>query len=343
VKKILGSYLKALAFINVAFGIVISVWSLGYLLILGLFFVGFGVLIYGIDFLVFKNVESKSSRLKFQLSIFGIYCLLISWAYLDWQEHNEIILPNNFEGQAAIIFGIKEFPPLSKTNFWKKRIEFPENGIIITSTQVNEIPSMLRLKYANGEDFPMSMKTWDANSKYPCISTPYEIEFWSFNIGDIQTQNVQLQLKKLADSINSGQLTCFDTTRFSPIVSDLTGNYLHLQNRGLAYLPESVSNLDVYKVILTGNEFTEVPKQLYGINSLTTLYLSQNELDTLPIEFLKLKKLEVLGLNGNNLKTIPDTILMSLPLRSIYFDNNEITEKELKRLRDKFPNAGISM
>ncbi len=315
--------------------------TFGYLLVLGLTVIGVGLILYLVDYLLkicFKN-RKKLWTTQFIASI--AYLLFTCWTYLKWQEHNEIVFPSNFKGQAGIIFGIKGYPPLPSTKYWKKRIEIPENGIIITSTAIDEIPNSIRCYFTNGSSVDYNKMFWDANFEYECIATNYKIKAWLFTIGNIETPTVKNKMTELSNLINAQKVQSLYKSDQSPIWQDNTGVYLWLQDKGLTSLPNAVSDLKIYKAILTGNHLTTIPTQILSIDSLKVLYVGNNKLTDIPNSIAKLKALEVLGINGNKIKKLPDTLKSLKHLETIYLDETLIDSTEIKRLQKLMPKVEI--
>jgi len=149
-KRIFNSALRTLGFLTILFAIAVTALT-DYFVFVGLYVLGFGLLLFIIDFLVTRFIKDRKVFWWTQLVLTITYLLLCFWVYMKWQEHNAIVFPDNFKGQAGIIFGIEGYPPLPETKFWKKIIEFPDNGIIVTSTKQEEIPNTIRFYFKNGK------------------------------------------------------------------------------------------------------------------------------------------------------------------------------------------------
>lgn len=340
-KRIINSPLKVFGFITILLGLAAAILTLGYLLVLGLIFIGVGLVLYLIDFLLKTLFKDNRKFWKAQVIVSIAYLLFASWTYLEWQEHNEIIFPKNFKGQAGIIFGIKGYPPLPPTKFWKKRIEIPSDGIIITSTKAEEIPNSIQFYFKDNHSVNYNNIFWDANFEYDCIATEYKIKAWLFTIGKIETSQVKNKITELSNLINDHKAQSFYKSEQTPIWQDNTGNYLWLQDRAITSLPNAVSNLKIYKAVLTDNDFTKIPKQILDIDSLKVLYIGNNQLTEVQEAITNLKGLEVLGINGNKIKTLPDTLKSLKHLETIYLGNNPIDTTEINRFKKLMPNVEI--
>lgn len=107
---------------------------------------------------------------------------------MKWQEHNAIIFPKDFQGQAGIIFGIEGYPELPQTRFWKKIIYIPEDGIIITSTKEEELPQTIMFSFKDNSTADFTRINWNPNFEIDCIVSGSKIKSWLF-----QTDNTECQ------------------------------------------------------------------------------------------------------------------------------------------------------
>lgn len=322
-KRIFNSALRTLGFLTILFAIAVTVLTGGYLIFLGLYVLGVGILLYIIDFLVTRFIKDRKVFWWSQLVLTITYLLFCIWVYMKWQEHNAIIFPDNFKGQAGIIFGIEGYPPLPKTKFWKKTIEFPDSGIIITSTKQEEIPNTIRYYFKNGKGGDYKQIIWDVNSDYYCIVNNSIIKTWLFTFDKQPTLQVKKRINELVNEINIGKAKSVYTTDNRVLVEDNRGKYLWLQDQNLDFLPEAVSNLNIYKAILTSNNFTEIPKQILSIKALEDLTIGHNPITEISPEIYNLKRLKSLTLNATNIKDIKTDLSKLDSLEHFDFSHNE--------------------
>ena len=238
-------------------------------------------------------------------------------------EHNAIIFPDNYKGQAGIIFGIKGYPPLKETKFWKKTIEIPDNGILITSTKQEEIPNTVRYYFRNGKTGDYNKITWDPNFEYSCIINNSVIKSWLFTFDNNSTTQIQETISDLANKINKGEIKSMYTTDNQFVSEDNKGKYLWLQDKNLNFLPDAVSNLNIYKAILTSNNFKEIPTQILSIKSLEDLTIGHNPITEITPAISNLKRLKSLTLNATKIIDIKTDLSRLDSLEHFDFSSNE--------------------
>lgn len=267
-KRILSTPLKICGFLTILLGIVVAIMTLGYLIILGLCFVGIGLILYFIDFIIKRNVSNKQILKVSQISLTIIYLLFSAWTYLKWQEHNQITFPKEFSGEAGIIFGIENYPQLPETKFCAKKIAIPKNGIIITSTKIEEIPKTLQFYIGNERIKDFKKVDWNPNFEFDCLVNDSKIKAWLFTVSGSKQKAVREKITELCNEIEIGKTSSSYKSNNSIISKDKKGKYLWLQNKGLTSLPNDLEKLDIYKAILTGNDLTEIPNKVFKISSL---------------------------------------------------------------------------
>lgn len=317
--------LKILGILSLIYALAVSVLTYGYLIVLGLIFIGFGILLFVLDKLT-RKIRNKNYYWSSQIFLSVVYCLCLSYAYLEWSKYNLIVFPNNFKGEAGIVFGIKGYPELPEMEFWKRKITLSESGVLITSTMENEIPASFRFKYANGEPINASTLKASFSDIYPCIITNSGLKYYSFHIGENASSTFQKKLSELCNLINQNKLISKYKPVYSPIMSDVEVPYIDLQNRNLSHLPDNFQKLAVKEVILTGNDFNEFPEQLFKMPYLETLHIGHNPIEQLPTDLSKLRNLKRLHINKTAIKKFPDDLSKLKNLESIGLDHNEYEE-----------------
>eukprot|EP01119_Soliformovum_irregulare_P010372 TRINITY_DN2546_c3_g1_i1.p1 TRINITY_DN2546_c3_g1~~TRINITY_DN2546_c3_g1_i1.p1 ORF type:complete len:537 (+),score=230.06 TRINITY_DN2546_c3_g1_i1:59-1669(+) len=78
-------------------------------------------------------------------------------------------------------------------------------------------------------------------------------------------------------------------------------------------------------VDLSDQKLVEIPREVFNMKKLQTLYLHMNEIETIPDDIFNLDQLQVLYLNQNKLAEIPPAILKMKNLRELHVGRNRIS------------------
>ncbi len=333
--------LKILGFLSVILGLTVAILTGGYLIILGAYFIGFALLLFLLDWLTKKTKTSKAFWIS-QAVLSLSYIAFLTFSYLDWNKHNLIVLPSEFQGDGGIVFGIEGYPELPEMEYWVRTIEIPSNGVLITSTKEEEVPNKFQFQYKDGSRLNFRDSTWNFShsTEFPCILTSSVVKHYSFKIGNTSSSNFQELLSNLCDSVNQGKLVTAYVSEYSPIVKEVETPYLHLQNEGLSKLPQNINTLQVKEIILTGNNFTEFPAEVLNMPQLEELLIGHNPVSKLPDNLESLKNLKRLSINATQIKEFPSDLSALESLETIGLDHNEfkkvpepiLTIPNLKRL-----------
>ena len=321
-KKLFNSPLKTVGFLTILIAVASFVIG-GYFIFLGFYILGIGLIIYLVNFLVSRFIKDRKVFWWTQYTLAILYLFFCFWVYMKQGEHNAIIFPDNYKGQAGIIFGIKGYPPLKETKFWKKTIEIPDNGILITSTKQEEIPNTVRYYFRNGKTGDYNKITWDPNFEYSCIINNSVIKSWLFTFDNNSTTQIQEIITDLANKINKGEIKSMYTTDNQFVSEDNKGRYLWLQDKNLDFLPDAVSNLNIYKAILTSNNFKEIPTQILSIKSLEDLTIGHNPITEITPAISNLKRLKSLTLNATKIIDIKTDLSRLDSLEHFDFSSNQ--------------------
>jgi len=323
-KRLISSSLKILGLLTILLGLLIVVFTYGYLIVLALIFIGVGLMLYLIDYWVKRFSRDRKSFWALQ-SIFTIlYISSVFVIYMTWQEHNYIIFPKNFKGQAGIIFGIAGYPELPKTKFWKKTIVMPDDGVLITSTKVEDIPNTIRCAYANNPEFDETSVNWDPNFEIDCIVCDSRIKSWLFNTGS-EVSTVKDVMTSLCNEIASRKRASAYKSVNPVIQTDSRGPYLLLNWNSLTSLPNGLEKFNLYKVLLAGNEFKEVPEQIFRIKSLETLIMADNPINEFPCNITQLKYLKSISFAKTGIKQVDCDLSQLDSLEHFDLSSNELT------------------
>lgn len=303
-KRIFGSALKTLGFLTILLSIPITILFGGWGFFLVLYIIGVGLLLYIVDFAISFFFKDPKVFWRVQITLGTIYILLCAWTYMKWQEHNAIIFPNDFQGQAGIIFGIEGYPELPQTRFWKKTIYIPEDGLIITSTKEEEIPQRIIFSFKDNSIVDYNRINWNPNFEIDCIVSDSKIKSWLFQTDSTEMSRVKNKMIELCNDISADKVNSFYKSEFSVITTDNRGKYLHLQDKGLNSLPSGIEKLNIYKAILTGNDLTEIPPPIFEIKSLEELIFAVNPIVEFPCNLSKLERLKSISFAETGIKEI---------------------------------------
>ena len=336
------SPLKIFGLLSVVLGLTVAILTGGYLIILGAYFIGFALLLFLLDWLT-KKTKTRKAYWVSQVVLSVAYVAFLTFSYLDWNKHNLIVFPNEFQGDGGIVFGIEGYPELPEMKYWVRTIEIPSSGILITSTKEEELPNKFQFQYKDGSSLDFRDSTWNFSysTEFPCILTNSVIKNYSFTIGNNSRSSFQELLSNLCDSINKGKLVTAYVSEYSPIVKEVETPYLHLQNKGLSKLPQNINTLQVKEIILTGNNFTEFPDEVLNMPHLEELLIGHNPVSKLPSNLESLKSLKRLSINTTQIKEFPSDLSALEYLETIGLDHNEfkkvpepiLTLPNLKRLK----------
>ena len=106
---------------------------------------------------------------------------------------------------------------------------------------------------------------------------------------------------------------------------------LVLQRKKLTEIPPEVFKLDsLEELILDGNSIASLPPEIGQLTRLRKLSVKHNKLDSLPKEIGNLKNLEELYLEFNYLKFLPDEICNLTGLQYFYIGKNQLEELPLQ-------------
>lgn len=301
-KRIINSPLKIIGLLTVIFGL-LGVLTFSYFFFIGIYLVGIGLFIYLINYVILKLLKDGKKYWITQFILAASYLILAFVFYMKWQEHNYIIFPKEFKGQAGIIFGIDGYPELPKTRFWKKTIRMPKNGIIITSSKEEDIPRSTRFAYTDNSTVQYQDINWEPNFEMDCIVCDSKLKSWLFQV-DSGSSVIKETMATLCNEIADSKKKSYYKSENSVVWSDDKGKYLWLQNKGLSSLPDGLGKLNIYKAILTGNNFKEIPRQILEIESLEELVLAVNPITEFPCTISRLKKLKSISVAETGIKDI---------------------------------------
>ncbi len=244
---------------------------------------------------------------------------------MNWQKHSNIVFPQDFQGEAGIIFGIDGYAELPETKFWKKTIVIPENGLIITSTKIKDIPNSVRWSFTNNTTIDYNRINWDPNFEIDCITSNGKIKSWLFQIDHDQNSIVKTKMVDLCNTISANKKTSSLKSEFSSISSDNRGKYLQLQSKGLTSLPDGLGKFNLYKAILTDSNLSELPHQILEISSLEYLILAVNPISNFPCNLNQLKRLKSISVAKTKIREINCDLSLLDSLEHFDIARNDLT------------------
>ncbi|TCC88247.1 leucine-rich repeat domain-containing protein [Pedobacter frigiditerrae] len=106
--------------------------------------------------------------------------------------------------------------------------------------------------------------------------------------------------------------------------------------------PKELSSLKTLNEIsMSSNELAFVGPEIGRLENLRILILNFNRIKSLPKEIGQLTNLLYLELGRNQLTTLPDEIRNLTSLQELHIENNNISEREKKRIQNLLPNCVI--
>ncbi|MDX1350616.1 MAG: hypothetical protein R3279_10235 [Putridiphycobacter sp.] len=215
--RLVGSPIKLLALTLILWGTITLVYLIGWIHFESAFIwpISAGSLLYLMEYVLVRIKMTKKTYLIIQsvsvlvAGLFLLFSLVHSTARTDFITSNkdEFIIVYEIEGQ----------PPLPRTVFWRKEIQIPENGILMTSSSVLELPGY-RKNYFDQEGNNIRLYR-QYNSEYCSDNqTVVSVDYYtsklkSYHIPCGQTK-VQIAFQYIFDSICKGEIKSnfMDTT-----------------------------------------------------------------------------------------------------------------------------------
>lgn len=217
VTRLVGSPIKLLALALILWGTLTLVYLIGWIHYENGFIwpISGGILLYLIEYVLVRKKTRKKAYWAFQSVALLASGLILLFAYLQSTARTDFITQNNDE--FIIIYEIEGYPPLPRTIFWRKKVLIPENGILMTSSSVLELPGY-RKNYFDQEGNEITMHR-QYNSEYCSDNqTVVSVDYFtsklnSYHIPCGQTE-VQIAFQLIFNSMCKGEIksTFIDTT-----------------------------------------------------------------------------------------------------------------------------------
>ena len=175
--------------LNIVCGItiIISIWcvifsgSFGFGILLGLFYLlPFGLIGLLIDYIIQKLSKKYIWTFSIDLFILGILTL----SYGRTQRTKTLIIPDHLTSQyITTIYGVDTEPRLPKGVFtWSYEIRVPENGILLTSSDINDDLPETKMKTYSGTELNTESTElgWVrfTDDKFDCNEKTYHYQSW---------------------------------------------------------------------------------------------------------------------------------------------------------------------
>lgn len=144
---------------------------------------------------------------------------------------------------------------------------------------------------------------------------------------------------ELVDYVN---LDRNELEEFPAELTTLTGlKWLRLNRNRLSALPDLSPLVNLRRIYLKGNRFTEVPEALKSLPSLTDVDLSQNPISEVPAWLVEMKGLENVSFSDTRVTKLPEDLSGWRNLTSLQLGGLKIPADEMARIRVSLPKVTI--
>ena len=129
---------------------------------------------------------------------------------------------------------------------------------------------------------------------------------------------------------------------FPPELTTLTGlKWLRLNRNRLSSLPDLSPLVNLRRIYLRGNRFTEVPEALKSLPALTDVDLSQNPIAEVPAWMTEIKGLENVSFSDTRVTKLPDDLSGWRRLTTLQLGGLKMPAEEMARIRMSLPKVTI--
>ena len=291
-------------------------------------------------------------RPKIEAVLLVAYATLLSLTYMYESHENDIYLYNEskpFVGNNQsfiIIFGVNGAPELDNNKFFNNKIRIPEDGILLTATDINFYEErtphgFLGLNYR--DDVAVTYETgsqeyWcngKSNYKFAFTSATinpaddYDIE-WFYNIQEEIC--LKLENQEITNDLDKGYQQGDYLEQWAMGVGDW----------GFSKLPTGILELtNLEDLSLEGNNYSDLPIEILDFSKLEKLDIGRNGIKELPEWIGQLENLIELNVTSNELTSLPDTLLSLPKLKLLVIERNNFNDSELKDIRKKYGEKGV--
>jgi Leucine-rich repeat (LRR) protein len=107
---------------------------------------------------------------------------------------------------------------------------------------------------------------------------------------------------------------------------DINTTSLYLKHQNLTEIPQEVFQLEDLEILcLSNNMITAISADIQKLKKLKMLYMSDNNITNIPSEIFNIENLEILIMCNNNINSIPLDITKLTNLRQIWLYKNKIS------------------
>ena len=132
-----------------------------------------------------------------------------------------------------------------------------------------------------------------------------------------------------------------ELTNVSAVASLRELKWLRLNDNKLAALPDLKALVNLRRIYLKGNRFTDVPETLKDLPALTDVDLSVNPIKEVPTWLAEKKGLKNLSFSRTMVTKLPENLDAWKSLQSLQLGDLSISPEEMARIRKALPNVAI--
>lgn len=144
---------------------------------------------------------------------------------------------------------------------------------------------------------------------------------------------------ELVDYVN---LDRNELEEFPAELTTLTGlKWLRLNRNRLSTLPDLSPLVNLRRIYLKGNRFTQVPEALKSLPALTDVDLSLNPISEVPAWLVEMKGLENVSFSDTRVTKLPEDLSGWRNLTSLQLGGLRLSAEEMARIRASLPDVTI--
>ena len=298
---------------------------------------------------ILKQTEVKN-RIKIEWTLIGIYFLTHCLYYINFNVSTEIYFENHkkpFVGNNQsfiIVFNVKGQEKLSNNLFTNNKISVPKNGIILTSSKLDNYKQSYRFENKKiFEQFEAS--NFETCNCYGKENYKFEYLIGSINSkGNIDYKFRDLKSDEICNLLNTGKIKNNLLKGYENKKSYLEQTEVVINNQNLLELPKGLLLLkNLENINIHSNSFGKLPKDIFNFPKLKDLTIGFNGIDSIPKRISEMQNLESLAINGNNIKDLPNEIFELPKLNYLHIRENKFDNEKLKSIIEKCKKRGIEL